>query len=62
MSINKNAYIRYQILDKCFSNKYRIYFTDDLPEKVNKELEYHNGEDSQIKRRQLFKFMESDSS
>ena len=63
MSINKNAYIRYKILDKCFSNKYKIYFIDDLLEEVNKELEYYNGE-YQIKRRQLFddiKFMESDS-
>jgi predicted DNA-binding transcriptional regulator YafY len=41
-----------------------MYFIDDLLEAVNKELEYYNGEDSKIKRRQLFddiRFMESDS-
>jgi predicted DNA-binding transcriptional regulator YafY len=41
-----------------------MFFIDDLLEEVNKELEYYNGEDSQIKRRQLFddiRFMESDS-
>jgi len=64
MGVNKNAYIRYQTLDKCFSNKYRKFFIEDLLEEVNKTLEYVNGFDSFIKKRQLFddiKFMESES-
>lgn len=64
MSINKNAYLRYQVLDKCFSNKYRMYFIDDLLNEVNKALEEFNGEGSKVERRQLFddiKFMESEA-
>lgn len=64
MSINKNAYLRYQILDKCFSNKYKIYFIEDLLDEVNKALEHFNGSGSKIERRQLFddiKFMESEA-
>lgn len=53
MSINKNAYLRYQILDKCFSNKYKIYFIEDLLDEVNKALEDFNGSGSKIERRQL---------
>ncbi len=64
MSINKNAYLRYQVLDKCFSNRYRMYPIDDLLDEVNKALEEFNGYGSRIKRRQLFddiKFMESEA-
>lgn len=64
MSINKNAYLRYQVLDKCFSNKYRMYFIKDLLEEVNIALEDFNGEGSKIEKRQLFddiKFMESEA-
>ncbi|MEP1306533.1 MAG: WYL domain-containing protein [Balneola sp.] len=63
MSINKNALLRYQVLDRCFSNPGRNYFIDDLLHEVNKALEEYNGKASQIKRRQLFddiRFMESD--
>ena len=64
MSINKNAYLRYQLLDKCFSKKYRMYFIEDLLEEVNKALEDFNGQGSKIERRQLYddiKFMESET-
>lgn len=64
MSINKNAYLRYQVLDKCFSNRYRIYFIDDLLDEVNKALKEFNGDGSKVERRQLFddiKFMESEA-
>lgn len=64
MSINKNAYLRYQVLDKCFSNKYRIYFIEDLLDEVNRALVDFNGEGSKIEKRQLFddiKFMESEA-
>lgn len=64
MSINKNAYLRYQVLDKCFSNRYRMFFIEDLLEEVNKALEEFNGDGSKVERRQLFddiKFMESEA-
>jgi predicted DNA-binding transcriptional regulator YafY len=65
MSINKNAYLRYQVLDRCFSNFQKNYFIEDLLEEVNIALEDFNGYDSNIKKRQLFddiRFMESDAS
>ena len=39
MPINKNALVRYKILDKCFSDNYHKYFIEDLMEKVNEQLE-----------------------
>ena len=48
MGINKNAYLRYQILDKCFSNQFKIYFIEDLIEQVNKALEDFNAAKSLI--------------
>lgn len=56
MPINKNAYIRYKILDRCFRNKYRNYFIEDLIE------EYQNNLGYKISPRQIYndiKFMES---
>lgn len=38
MSTNKNALIRYEILDRCFSNFNRKYSFDDLLELVNDKL------------------------
>lgn len=38
MSTNKNALIRYEILDRCFSNFNRKYSFDDLLELVNEKL------------------------
>ena len=35
MPINKNALLRYRILDDCFRNRQRIYFIEDLVDKVN---------------------------
>jgi predicted DNA-binding transcriptional regulator YafY len=64
MSINKNAYLRYQVLDKCFRNKYKIYFIEDLLEEVNVALEDFNGTGSKIEKRQLYddiRFMESEA-
>jgi len=63
MPINKNAYIRYQAFDTCFSNRNRRYFYDDLMQAVNEKLKAFNGEESGIGRTQFFKdlrFMESD--
>lgn len=64
MPANKNAFLRYLTLDKCFRNTGRNYTLDDLLEKVNDELRYDNPNSSGIKRRQLqsdIRFMESDS-
>lgn len=35
MPINKNALLRYQILDRCFSDRKRYYEIEDLVDKVN---------------------------
>ncbi|MDC3351960.1 WYL domain-containing protein [Crocinitomicaceae bacterium] len=62
MPINKNAYIRYQVLDRCFSNFGRKYYWEDLLEAVNNALIDANG--SGIARTQLYKdisFMESEA-
>lgn len=64
MSINKNAYLRYHVLDDCFKNRYKRYFIQDLLFEVNTRMEEYNGLDSSIQKRQLYddiKFMESDA-
>ena len=38
MATNKNAQLRYQILDRCFSNFQKRYTIDDLIEEVNEHL------------------------
>ena len=38
MPTNKNAQLRYQILDRCFSDFHRKYFIEDLMDKVNDAL------------------------
>ncbi len=62
MATNKNATIRYQLLDKCFRNSGRMYFLEDLMEECNAALQEFNPEHKGIGRRQLFddiRFMES---
>jgi len=64
MPINKNAYIRYQVLDRCFSNIGRKFYWQDLLEEVNKTLIDISGEGKGIGRTQLFndiRFMESEA-
>ena len=39
MPNNKNALIRYRLLDKCFSDRYHKYCIDELVERVNNALE-----------------------
>ena len=62
MATNKNAVLRYNILDKCFSNFQRRYYFEDLIDVVNSALwEYDPGLDG-IKTRQLrddIRFMRS---
>ena len=38
MPINKNALLRYQILDRCFSDSHRRYEIEDLVDKVNETM------------------------
>ena len=64
MSINKNAVLRYNVLNKCFQNFGRKYFFQDLLEEVNLALVEDNPETSGIQIRQLredIRFMKSDS-
>lgn len=61
MAINKNAYIRYQIIDNCLRNTGRNYHIDDLLEEVNEKLRDIDP-DGEIRKRQLqydIEFMES---
>lgn len=63
MAVNKNALLRYRVLDRCFGNTSRNFYWQDLLKEINEALEDFNGEESHIQRRQLFediKFMESD--
>lgn len=64
MAVNKNALIRYQILDKCFRNPGRNFFLDNLLDACNDALFEIDPENTGIERRQLFddiKFMESEA-
>lgn len=64
MSINKNALIRYQVLDRCFRNPGRMYFWEDLLAECNKALVDFDPNNKGIQRRQLFddiRFMESEA-
>ena len=38
MATNKNAQLRYQILDRCFSNFQKRYEIDDLADEINEQL------------------------
>lgn len=62
MANNKNALIRYKILDNCFRNPGKKYFIDDLIEACEKVLMDIDSESDGISRRQIFddiSFMES---
>lgn len=62
MSVNKNALIRYKILDKCFRNPGKKYFINDLIEECEKVMLDIDPESKGISRRQIFDdilFMES---
>ncbi len=63
MATNKNAVLRYNTLDKCFSNFGRKYYFDELIEEVNNALWNYNPDIEGIKTRQLrddIKFMRSE--
>jgi len=62
MATNKHAMIRYQALDKCFRNKYRYYYMEDLIEACNNAVYELTGVTPNIKRRQIYNdinYMES---
>jgi len=64
MPVNKNAIIRYRILDTCFSNFGRKFYIDDLKEEINKVLCKMNGKNSGIGPSQLYNdisFMKSEA-
>jgi predicted DNA-binding transcriptional regulator YafY len=64
MAQTKLATIRYQALDRCFSNFGRRFYIEDLIAACNESLREYLGEDAGVKRRQVFddiNFMESDS-
>jgi len=58
MATNKHAIIRYEALDRCFSNKGRKFFIDDLIQYVSEALTDYIGKDSSISRRQILKDMD----
>lgn len=58
MAINKNAYIRYQILDKCFRNAGKKYSSKDLLDAINEVLTEIDPDSNGIQKRQLYKDIE----
>jgi predicted DNA-binding transcriptional regulator YafY len=63
MSVNKYAFIRYKVLDRCFRNPGRMYFMEDLIEECNLILTDYDPDCSGISRRTIFmdiEFMESE--
>lgn len=62
MATNKNALIRYRVLDRCFRNPGRRYFIEDLISECEKVLLELDPDSDGISRRQILKdiaFMES---
>ncbi len=62
MSVNKNAYLRFKTLDRCFRNTGRTYYIEDLIDECSKVLNDINPEVNGISRRTIFSdigFMES---
>jgi hypothetical protein len=54
MATNKNAQIRYKVLDNCFRNTGRRYFIDDLIRECDKVLMDIDPDFKGISRRQIF--------
>lgn len=62
MATNKCAMIRYKALDKCFRNKYKNFYMDDLIDACNEAIYNSTNIDPGIQRRQIYndiRFMES---
>ena len=63
MAINKNAFLRYKVLDKCFRNPAKSYFIDNLIEECSNALFENSDLSNGVSRRQVFDdmaFMESE--
>lgn len=63
MSINKYAFIRYKVLDRCFRNPGRMYFIEDLIDECNLVLIDYDPNCGGVSRRTIFmdlEFMESE--
>ncbi|SDL84617.1 helix-turn-helix transcriptional regulator [Pedobacter antarcticus] len=58
MATNKHAIIRYEALDRCFSNKGRKFFIEELISYVANMITEYTGSEASISRRQLFKDMD----
>jgi predicted DNA-binding transcriptional regulator YafY len=54
MGTNKNAFIRYKVLDNCFRNPGKRYFMADLIEACNRVLLEQDSNSDGISRRQIF--------
>ena len=64
MSLSKRAAIRYQALDRCFSNRYKEFYIGDLIEACSKAIYDYDGSEEGISRRTIFNdidFMRSDA-
>lgn len=63
MATNKHALIRYKLLDKCFSNRWKKYFIEDLIQFCSEGLSEYEGVETKVSRRQLLldiEFMRSE--
>lgn len=63
MATNKHANIRYRTLDKCFSNRGRKFFIEDLIDACSEALIEMSGQDAGVKRSQIYndiKYMKSE--
>lgn len=54
MPINKNALLRYKVLDRCFRNKFKKYFIQDLVDEVLNDLRDLYGKNATISKRMIF--------
>ena len=64
MATNKHAQIRYQALDRCFSNPGKRYFIENLVDACNDAIYGHAGITNGVKKRQVqddIAFMESEA-
>ena len=62
MATNKNAQLRYKVLDECFANSYKKFFIEDLTTICSEKLSEYYGEEKTISRRTILDdiaFMES---
>ena len=54
MPANRNALLRYQVIDKCLKNRSRKWTWQDILEKVNEALEEDNSDTNGIGKTTLF--------